>query len=208
MPLPKNTPSKGGESRSSGWHPNFRDFAQLPDTKVVRTSFFVNGATALIAFGLAVFFVYQEYNLSLLNKQITEWSTKIAQQQKPSDQAIALYKQFQEEQRKINEVDEFLNGEKLGVTEFILRLGETLPKNIALTYIDYNTNGVTLRGLVKGEPDLASGMASAFEKQLRDDADLSKRFGTIGITNLARDAQSGRLTFEIAMRFDLGGKKK
>lgn len=208
MPLPKNTPSKGGENRPSGWHPNFRDFAQLPDTKVVRTSFFVNGATAMIAFGLTVFFVYQEYNLFLLDKQINDWTAKIEQQQKSSDQAIALYKQFQDEQRKINEVDDFLSGEKLGVTEFILRLGETLPKNIALTYIDYNPNGVTLRGLVKGEPDLASGIASAFEKQLRDDADFNKRFGSIGITNIARDVQSGRLTFEIAMRFDQGGKKK
>ena len=208
MPLPKNTPSKGGENRSSGWHPNFRDFTQLPDTKVVRTSFFVNGVTALITFGLAVLFVYQEYKLADLNKQIVQWTAKIEEQQKPSDQGIALYKQFQEEQRKLNEVDEFLSAEKLSFTEFVLRLGDMLPKNIALTYIDYNTTTVTLRGLVKGEPDLASGIASAFEKQLRDDADLSKKFGSIGITNLTRDAQSGRLNFEIAMRFDVGGKKK
>jgi len=207
MPSPKHTPSKGGETRSSGWHPNFRDFTQLPDTKVVRTSFFVNGVTGLIACGLLVFFVYQEYTLSLLNKQVDEWTAKIQQQQKPSDQAIALYKQFQEEQRKLGEVSDFLASEKLPFTDFVLRLGEMLPKNIALTYIDYSAAGVTLRGIVKGEPDLASGIASAFEKQLRDDAEFGKKFATIGITNLTRDTLSGRITFEIAMRFD-GGKKK
>ena len=34
------------------WHTNFRNFEQLPDTKVVRTTFFVNTAAIAIAAGL------------------------------------------------------------------------------------------------------------------------------------------------------------
>ena len=36
------------------WHPNFRNYQQLPDIKVVRTAFFVNGAAVFVALGLAV----------------------------------------------------------------------------------------------------------------------------------------------------------
>ncbi len=206
--LPKKNPSKAKEAEFSGWHPNFRDFSQLPDTKVVRTSFFVNVIAAFVMLGVLLFFVYQEYSLHILDKQIEEWSVKIEQQQGPNGQALASYKRFQEEQRKITEIDEFLAGEQLPFSEFVISFGESLPRKVALTYLDYNSSGVTLRGLVKGEPDLASGIASDFEKQLREDPGIKKRFANVGITTLSRDAQSGQLTFEIVMRFDVGGKKK
>ena len=32
------------------WHTNFRNFDRLPDTKVVRTAFFVNTAAGAVAF--------------------------------------------------------------------------------------------------------------------------------------------------------------
>jgi hypothetical protein len=37
------------------WHPNLRIVEQLPDTKVVRTAFFVNGAAMLVAIALALY---------------------------------------------------------------------------------------------------------------------------------------------------------
>lgn len=204
----KKDSGSSSAAKADGWHPNFRNFTKLPDTKVVRTSFLFTGISALLAVGMLVFFAYQEYNLYILNKQVDEWSAKIDLQQKPNREAIALYKEFQDEQKKLSDVEEFIAGEKLPYTEFIVHLGEMLPRNIALTSIDYNSNGVTLRGVVKGEPDLASGIASTYEKQLRDDPDLSKRFGSISITTLSRDPQSGQLMFELVMHFDTGVKKK
>ena len=35
------------------WHPNLRNVENLPDTKVVRTAFFVNGFAMLVAVSLA-----------------------------------------------------------------------------------------------------------------------------------------------------------
>lgn len=208
LPLLKKNSGSSGEAQPLGWHPNFRNFTQLPDTKVVRTSFLFTGISALIMVGVLVFFAYQEYTLSVLSKQIADWSAKIDSQQKPSAQAIALYKQFQDEQKKLAEAEDFAAGEKLVITEFLIHLANKLPHNIALTYIDYNSNGVTLRGVVKGEPELASGIASAYEKQLRDDGELNVRFNPIAMTTISRDAKSGQLSFEISMKFDLGGKKK
>jgi hypothetical protein len=45
------------------WHPNIRIVENLPDTKVVRTAFFVNGAAMLIAIALALYLGIQEWKL-------------------------------------------------------------------------------------------------------------------------------------------------
>lgn len=208
LSLLKKGPGSSGRAHAPGWHPNFRNFTQLPDTKVVRTSFLFTGIAGFVATAIFTFFCYQEYNLYLLEKQVDEWTAKIEQRQKPSSQAIAAYKAFQEEQKKLAEAEDFLASEKLPFTEFLIHLGEKLPRYLAITYINYNAAGVTIRGLVKGEPDQASGLASAYEKQLREDAETARKFGSISITTLSRDAQSGQLSFEIMMKFEEVGKKK
>jgi hypothetical protein len=48
---------------SPAWHPNLRIVEQLPDTKVVRTAFFVNGLAATIAIVLALYLGHQEWKL-------------------------------------------------------------------------------------------------------------------------------------------------
>ena len=208
LSLLKKGGNKGDGAGSSAWHPNFRNFTELPDTKVVRTSFFVNGVTGLLAAAVVTFFAYQEYNLSILNNQIAEWDSKIETARPQSQQAVALYKKFQEEQAKTTEVEQFLTGEKLQLTEFLARLGATLPQDVLITFVDYTGTGVTLRGIVSGEPELASGMASTFEKQLKDDEVIGKLFANIALTTISRDSQSGRLSFEIALRFAEEAKKK
>jgi hypothetical protein len=206
--LLKKTSGKAAEAAAAGWHPNFRNFAELPDTKVVRTSFFVNGVAIFVALGVILYFAYQEYNLWVLGGQIQEWEAKIEQQQKGSREAVALFKKFQEQQAYATEIDTFLKSENIVLTEFVTHLGATLPREIALTLVDYGVNGVTLRGIVNGEPDAASGITSAYERQLKEDPQFSKTFPSVSLTTLSRDPQSGRLSFEIAMRFsDAGGKK-
>jgi Tfp pilus assembly protein PilN len=144
----------------------------------------------------------------VLNRQISDWEAKIEKQKGSSQKAIALYTQFQAEQKKVAEVQTFLGGERLVYTQYLARLAEVLPKSVAVTFIDYTTSRVVLRGIVNGEPDQASGIASAFERQLKEDPSFSKQFNSIALTTLARDQQSGRLTFEIAMKFEETGKKK
>jgi hypothetical protein len=45
------------------WHPNLRNAAELPDTKVVRTAFFVNGAAMLVAISAALYFGYGDFKM-------------------------------------------------------------------------------------------------------------------------------------------------
>jgi hypothetical protein len=200
LSLLKKNPEASGGSSSRPWHPNFRNVASLPDTKVIRTTFFINILTGLALVGLIMLFGSQEYQLKELNAQIQQLDEQMTRDRKPSDEALALYAKFQAEEKKIQDVETFLKGNKLVVSRFLYRIGKSIPPKISISTLDYSDVGVNLRGLVVGTPEQASGMVSAYEKQLKADEEIGKRFDTIALTNLSRDPQNGRLAFEITLR--------
>jgi len=200
LPFLKKKSEKAAATQVPAWHTNFRNYAVLPDTKLVRTSFFVNGVLVLIALSLLLAFSYQEYRLYYLRSQ-----TALAQQENEhnrptSDRAVALFKKFQAEERKIN-VDAFLKGQKLVFSDFIIRLSQTKPAGIVFLSVDYRETGVSIRGYAQGISESATSAASMYEKQLKEDAELTTRFSTISMTNVTRDVQAGRLSFEILLNF-------
>ena len=186
------------------WHPNFRNLEKLPDTKVVRTAFFVNAAAITIALGLLTYFVVQEWELRSLKVQIVDWQRQIDRDKSGSDKAIALYKKFQAQEAKFQEVDAFLKS-KPQVSDLIVRLAQTLPANIALDSFDLRETGLALRLTVRGAPDAATGYATAYLEQLRAD----KQFALFdqaapngfSITNVQRNTATGRLNVEFFLSF-------
>lgn len=196
--LTKNNEAAG--PITPAWHPNFRDYERLPDTKAVRTSFFINGASLLIAIAVALAFAFQEFKLASLRGQIAEWQVQIEADKMASSQAVAKFRRFQEEEKKINEVDAFLQ-RRIVFSDFLLRLGQGLPKNVAITAVDYRETGVTLRAIVRGAPELASGEASAYVEQLRQDEQIGPLFESVALTNLIRDPATGRLVIEVFLKF-------
>ena len=196
------------------WHPNFRNFQQLPDIKVVRTAFFVNGIAAFIALGLLVFLGNREYELHSLRSQIAAFDSQISRDKADSEKAIALYKKFQEQEKRITDVEAFTKSKPL-VSEILLRLGETRPKNIALESVEIRspeTNpptqpSIILRAVVRGMSDLASGEASAYVDVLKNDPVLGPKFdGPPDVTSSIRDVATGRLKLELTIRFKPLGK--
>lgn len=206
----KKKPEAEAVSEMPPWHPNLRNFARLPDTKVVRTAFFINGASVFIALGLLLWFSYQEYELHNLDRQIGDWDRQISRDKKDSDQFIALYTRFQGEQARVNEVDAFVKSRPV-VSQLLMRLGETLPKDIALDSFEEQGLGVILRGTVRGTPDEASGYASAYLDQLRSDKVLTKIFEefTFSGSGVSRNSANGRLSLQLFLRFKpMKGAKK
>lgn len=182
------------------WHPNFRNYARLPDTKVVRTAFFVNGAAVLFAITALLFFVYREYTLHALNNQIESWNEQIQADRTPSNESVALFRQFQAEEKIVTEVSAFTRT-RLTLSDFILHLGQTLPANIAISAFEIRDTGITLRAVVRGAPDRASGQATAFVDQLRKDARYGALFSEVTPTNVNRDPGTGRLLIELVLKF-------
>jgi hypothetical protein len=117
-----------------------------------------------------------------------------------SSEGTALYAKFQAEEKKIKELETFLAGNKITLSTFVHSLGRTIPPKISLSSVTYNDAGVSLRGLVVGSPEQASGLVSAYEKQLRADEEINKLFDSIALTSLSRDTENGSLSFEINLR--------
>jgi len=200
LPFLKRNKEQASQLLMPAWHPNFRNYEKLPDTKVVRTAFFINGLAVLVAVLLILFFAYQEYQISGLGGQIATWEEQIERNRAPSAQAVALFKKFQAEEKVINEVADFATP-RLHVSAFILTIGRTLPKDIAIRNFDYRDTGVTLRGIVRGAPDQATGHATAFVEQLRNDPDFGGLFSSVELTGVNRDPVNGRLHIELSLKF-------
>jgi hypothetical protein len=193
-------------SQVPAWHPNFRNYEKLPDIKVVRTAFFVNAAAISVAVALLIYFGFQEWQLRALNLQVAEWQRQIDRDKKASTEATALFKKFQAEEAKINEVDAFVKSKPL-VSEIVVRLAETLPPNIALDNLDLRETGLTMRFSVRGAPDAASGHATAYLEQLKTDAEIVKRFDEFSFTSTpTRNPATGRMVVEFFLH--LKGTKK
>ncbi len=207
----KKKPEADAHSVMPPWHPNMRNLARLPDTKVVRTTFFVNGAFIFLAIGFLLWFAYQEYEIHNLDRQIAVWDAQIDRDKKDSDKFVALYAKFKEEQARVTEVDSFLKS-RPSVSKLLMHLGQTLPPDVALDSYEQGVLAVTLRGSVRGTPDEASGRASAYLDQLRADKVLAEYFEDFAYSGagVSRNLQNRRLSLQLALRFKpafRGGKK-
>jgi hypothetical protein len=189
------------------WHPNIRIAENLPDTKVVRTAFFVNGAAMLVAISLALYLGIQEWKLHEVNKQIADWQRQIDKDKKESEAAVALYEDFKLEEAKTNEVVTFIASEPV-VSAIILRLGAITPKKIALDGLEFKEAGFNIRATVKGAPERASTDVSAYEKQLRIDKVLGPMLNAVNLLTDRRNPNSGRLVIEIFCEYKKGTVKK
>jgi hypothetical protein len=188
------------------WHPNFRNFEKLPDIKVVRTAFFVNGAAVSITLALAIYFGMQEWQLRGLSTQIADAQRQIDQNKGGSDKAVVLYKKFQVEEARIAEVEAFMKSKPI-VSDIIVHLGQTVPSNIAFDGLDFRDNGLVLRLTVRGNSAAALGYATNYVEQLRTDKKLAV-FDEFSITTSTRNPSTGRLAVELFLRLRVPTPKK
>jgi hypothetical protein len=187
------------------WHPNFRNYERLPDIKVVRTAFFVNGLAIFVVIGLLVILGKREYELHSLNAQIADWQRQIDRDKAANDQAVAAYRKFQEEEKRANAIDAFVHSKPI-VSEYVVHFAEARPKNIAWDVFDLRETGIILRGSVRGAPDLAAGEASAYLDVLKNDKTFGSRFADVQMTSLNRNPSTNRMVFEIVIKFKPAGK--
>jgi ABC-type uncharacterized transport system permease subunit len=188
------------------WHPNFRNRDRLPDTKVVRTFFFVNITAVTVVLGLILCFWYQEYRIKEMNRQLAGWQAEIAKNQKSATEAVVLSRKFAEEDKKIRELDVFLQ-QRLVLSQFLVHLGKSLPVDMVIDSVEIRENGANLRGAAAGSPVEAAGRTTAYVELLQRDDYFKALFETKDIReDVKRDQSTGRVTFEVSMR--LKGKAK
>lgn len=193
------------------WHPNFRNYERLPDTKVVRTTFFVNVTAISVAAALLVFLGIREYRIRELNVQIDETQAVIAKTSKENNEAIRLSKIFETEGKKIAEASAFTK-RTLAPSEFILLLGKTLPNEVQIESVDMRFSGATgdqciVRGVVAGSKEAASGSADKYVQSLRSSPLFGSNFESVNMPSINPDPVGGFLRFEIVLKFKHSAKE-
>jgi hypothetical protein len=185
------------------WHTNFRDFERLPDTRVVRTTFFINTAAIAVAVGMLLLLGYREYSIHNLGEQIKETNAQIDANKKQNAEALKMSKAFLDEQKKLTDAAAFMKV-AMSPLEFIDLISKTLPKDISIDYADTRVSDsknplYQIRGRVAGSPDMASGITSSYVDMLRADSRLNKTFDPITLNRLDRDTTGGFMVFEISL---------
>jgi hypothetical protein len=194
------------------WHQNFRNFERLPDTKVVRTTFFINTAAVAVALSLLLWLGYREMHIRSLNELVVDAQKQIDSNLKQSNEAIRLSKVFADEEKKLTDAAAFI-AQPIAPLDLVLILGQSLPKGIALESIDMRMSGqpplqCSLRGIVSGTADQATGMTSNYIDQLRAQRHIGTVFDPITLTSLDRDPARGVLVFEIVLKVKANTKEK
>jgi Tfp pilus assembly protein PilN len=136
---------------------------------------------------------------------VADWQTQIDTNKKSAAQAVVLSRKFADEEKKINELNEFLK-QRLALSEFLLHLGSTLPADLAIDTVEVRADGVNLRGTATGSPDEASGRALAYVELIKQDKYFSGIFEDVS-QDVRRDQGNVRLTFELFLRFKGAPKK-
>lgn len=195
--------SDAGAVAAPHWHPNFRNYEKLPDTKVVRTTFFVNTAAIVMAAILLLWTGNRELKINTLKQQVADSQAQIDSNSRQNAEALRMTKQFADEQKKVDEVAKFVSIGMLP-SEFVALLGETLPKNVGITAVDMRMSDekgstIVLRGTVAGSPDQATGVASTYVDVFRTEPRFVACVGAVEMTDVNRDPSGAGVVFQILL---------
>lgn len=190
------------------WHPDFRDKATLPDTKTVRTKFFVHIVVIAVSAGLLLYIGFREFNISTLRSELAVIEEQVAANTKVSDAAVETYKKFQIEENRYKEAYALIQA-PFRFPDFLIILGELLPPGARVTQVDYRGPGKTIlvTGTVKGLDAVAGDRAAEIVQKLQDEERFKSFFSTIVLTNLGRDPARGNLALEILFTFKPASKE-
>jgi len=197
--LQKKKP-EGAEPVVLNWHPNFRNYERLPDIKVVRTAFFINTTAVTVAVLTLAFILFREYQLNSLHRQIEDAQVRVNHDSPQSAKAVQLYRKFQTVERQLQTIASFRSSHPI-ISPIVLRIADTLPTYIAVTALDFREKGLTVRGIVRGAPDLAAGRANAYVETLRKDKDLMELFESVSLDNMSPSPLDGRLIVELSLKY-------
>jgi Tfp pilus assembly protein PilN len=156
---------------SPPWHPDFRDAAALPDVKVIRTSFFVNGFAGLALLLIAVLVGYQEMRHAELRNGIQEIQEKVAANRTRNSEVLQLQREYQPHERFISEVAAFLD-DSFELSRFMATLANSIPPEMTVTNMRYqDTSGgrgqapvrqLHVNGAIRGTPDAAASIVTEY----------------------------------------------
>ena len=110
----KKAEKKIEEVKELNWRPDFRDRDSLPDIKTVRTSFFLSALALTLAIMSLMHVGFYEFTIYSASKKIEKGKAEVSAQQGLHAKAIGMNNRFVESERRIDEVNTFVEGQMIG----------------------------------------------------------------------------------------------
>ncbi len=177
----------------------------LPDVKVVRTSFFVNGCALVVTCALLIFFVYREYEIASVKDQVASWEERIAERGPQSEEVLELGREFAAEKTKVDELLGFVAA-PVSPSEFLAAVARTVPDRVVITRLSRRDveqgPRVALSGRVQGISEEATDILSAYERLFTEDDYFSRIVGDVDVTSVTRNPETDTLSFNFVLHLE------
>ncbi len=193
--MKKKREKKVEEIAELNWRPDFRDRESLPDIKTVRTSFFLSAVAVTIAVMSLMHVGFYEYTIYSLGKKIEEGKAEIAARQGHHAKAIGMNNLFIEQERRIDEIHTFEDGQ-LVASDLIIDAGKSLMPGMSLFNVEYIDEKAVFQGYVVASEETDSLLKEYMEK-LRNVDSLKDRYAQFNQVSVERDSGTDQIKFHL-----------
>lgn len=190
--------SKPKAVATPAWHPNFRLVGELPDIKAVRTTFLLNFVSVVLVLVVGFVLFQRETALNQMRDQTEYWQNVVDSNRNRYNEALRQQREFADAERRFNEIARF-TGRPFVLSDFLERLGATLPRLMVIDVVEQRDTRVLIRGALVGASERATELANSYTSQLAADPAIAKAFTGVKLNSLNRDARTNRLIFEIEL---------
>jgi len=126
--------AKNNKITTPNWHPNFRLPAELPDIKVIRTDFLINGfAAALILLSLFTI-VKREFSIRSITQEVTALESSVKDLKKENESVVKVSESYRELSKEIEELEKFYDA-PYDSAILLKQISEIRPEDILLSSI-------------------------------------------------------------------------
>ncbi|MDB6168417.1 MAG: hypothetical protein JWM88_1281 [Verrucomicrobia bacterium] len=181
------------------WHVDCQLSADLPGRQLVGRRFIAGAiAAALAAFAITIT-VWQVFAANSLRADTAYWETEMAKNRKLFDELTRTASELQQRSTRL-EFAYGLMASPYQVSDFVMNLGRTLPRNMRIDRIEQSQGKIALSGALREPSEAASGTLNRYLEELRNSPVIGPLFSSIGLTALQREPDSDALAFEITFK--------
>ena len=207
--MKRKSVKKAGEVNELAWRPDFRNRDSLPDIKTVRTSFFLSALALTLATMSLMHVGFYEFTIYSFSKKIEKGKTEVSAQQGLHAKAIGMNNRFIESERRIDEINTFIEGQMIG-SDLLLDVGGNLMPGMSLSGVEFKEDRTVLHGYVEASEQTDSLLREYMER-LREVDSIKGRYSEITQVSVERQEGSDQMKFHLEAinpEEDAGPKKK
>lgn len=181
---------------SIGWRPDFRDSETLPDTKVVRTSFFLTAGFFSVAVAMAMFLGFREYQKVQVEKDLIELQVEVDGMKPEHGVKVAANGKFMSANGRIDEIVA-MRGNQIVGSDLLISVGAALSPSMVLSQMKYEKDSIVLEGMLNVGADEASALIDEYMEKLKE-ADVGQ--GTLKTYDLMSIQRKGtQMIFKLSI---------